>query len=1023
MERVNSQPDAPLDSKLTPPDAPISQWSVRTFLIWLVLGCLLPGVIGATILFMYQYREGRAQQEKDTIQTARALVQAVDSHLFKNQAIAQVLSTADSLANKDFAQFYERARETMELAGAGSNVVLRDEAGRQILNTAVEFGTPLPQQAAPDRVRSVFATGNPTISDLFIGFPLKRAIMSVNVPVVFDGKVTYVLSVGILPEHFNTILKAQSLPPGWVVAVLDSAGTIVGRNHASEKFVGNKATDTLLQPMMKSPEGSIEATTQEGTPVLSFYSRSSTTNWGVAIGIPRRALDEALALPLSVLAAGVAALFGAGLILAWFMGGRIAHSVKALTAPAMALGAGDSAPVPQVHIREAAEVASAIGRAGSLLAERAATLRAREAELTEAHRLAKFGTWYWDLRTGEIKTSDSIREIFGREVPSFQEQRGTLLSVEAWERVNAASREVTRTHKGFDLELQATHGSGRTIWVNSKCEAVRNKKNEVIALRGTMQDITERKAQEEALRKSERHAIEAAQQAEAERRRLGAVLEATPVGIVVADANGAVLQSNAANKNLWGDSQPSADSTNSHREWIGWWADGSEKHGRRVEAHEWPMARALSGKDAPRDIIEIEPFDAPAGRRIILISGAAIRDSEGKIIGGIVAQLDITDRVKAEEALRQADRRKDEFLAMLAHELRNPLAPISAAADLLGLGSLDDSGVKQVGAIIARQARHMTGLVDDLLDVSRVTRGLVRLEMQRLEVKRFVSDAIEQVKPLVEARRHRLAVHMRHESASVLGDRKRLVQAMTNLLNNAAKFTPEGGEIGLTVEIDGGQVKLTVKDNGIGMSPDMVKRAFELFAQGERTPDRSQGGLGIGLALVKSLVELHDGSVAAYSEGIGTGARFTVCLPRLKEPIGKSGTEQSIATAVAPAEGLKIMVVDDNADAARTLAMFVEALGHQVFVESSSSKALEDARTELPDVCLLDIGLPEMDGNELARRLRAQPETANTLLVAVTGYGQEQDRKNALGAGFDHLFVKPVDTQKLAALLREIEKA
>ena len=379
---------------------------------------------------------------------------------------------------------------------------------------------------------------------------------------------------------------------------------------------------------------------------------------------------------------------------------------------------------------------------------------------------------------------------------------------------------------------------------------------------------------------------------------------------------------------------------------------------------------------------------------------------------------DNTKRIEA--ALRNADRRKDDFLAMLAHELRNPLAPISAAADLLSFARLDEARIKKTSGIISRQVAHMAGLVDDLLDVSRVTRGLTTLEKVELSARHIVSDAVEQVRPLLAARRHHLSVRQPSGAALILGDRKRLVQVMSNLLNNAAKYTPEGGSITLKVEIQNEHILFSVADNGIGMEPELVERAFELFTQAERTADRSQGGLGIGLALVKSLVELHGGTVSGHSNGLGAGSEFIIRLPRLHhhQDCSLMGARHfSVAKAKIP---LCIMVVDDNTDAAAMLAMFVEALGHKVFVEYQSKHALERARNLIPDVCLLDIGLPEMDGNELARQLRAIPALSNSVLIAVTGYGQPQDRENSFSAGFDHHFMKPVDTTKLAELLTEI---
>lgn len=384
---------------------------------------------------------------------------------------------------------------------------------------------------------------------------------------------------------------------------------------------------------------------------------------------------------------------------------------------------------------------------------------------------------------------------------------------------------------------------------------------------------------------------------------------------------------------------------------------------------------------------------------------------------------DITTRRRDEEELRLADRRKDEFLAMLAHELRNPLAPISAAADLLSISRLDEDRIRRTSEIISRQVRHMTGLVDDLLDVSRVTRGLVTLNKIETDIKHIIADAVEQVRPLIEARHHRLTVDLAPEPGHVLGDEKRLVQILTNLLNNAAKYTREGGKIHLRMETPDSHVILSVVDNGIGIAPELQPHVFDLFAQADRTADRSQGGLGIGLALVKSLVELHGGHVTCTSEGIGKGSEFTVTLPRCVGKTVLSDRRHSNRDIRISTRQLRILVVDDNADAAQMLAMLLEASGNQVFVEHDSRRALERGQIEAPDVCVLDIGLPDIDGYELARRMRSQPETAKTVLIAVTGYGQEKDKRNALAAGFDHHLTKPIDATQLAWLLANIGKS
>ena len=379
----------------------------------------------------------------------------------------------------------------------------------------------------------------------------------------------------------------------------------------------------------------------------------------------------------------------------------------------------------------------------------------------------------------------------------------------------------------------------------------------------------------------------------------------------------------------------------------------------------------------------------------------------------------LSRRKDDKETFNENDRRKDEFLAMLAHELRNPLAPISAAASLLRLGLHDEARIKQVSEIISRQVCHMSSLIDDLLDVSRVTRGLIELDQLPVEAMHIVSDAVEQVRPLLECRRHHLTLNLSPESAVVSGDQKRLIQVITNLLNNAVKYTPAGGNIALKLEVLADRVLLSVTDDGVGMAPSLLSHAFELFVQEARTPDRSQGGLGLGLALVKSIVELHGGSVIAESAGLGLGSTFTVCLPRLAAPVVTQfdGYRPSQQTVAAP---LRILVADDNTDAGNTLALLLSALGHRVVVETDGLSALARATEKPFDVGLFDIGLPDMTGNELARRIRAHASTATMTLFAVTGYGQKQDEIDSAAAGFDHHLVKPVNTERLLTLLASL---
>jgi PAS domain S-box-containing protein len=383
---------------------------------------------------------------------------------------------------------------------------------------------------------------------------------------------------------------------------------------------------------------------------------------------------------------------------------------------------------------------------------------------------------------------------------------------------------------------------------------------------------------------------------------------------------------------------------------------------------------------------------------------------------------DITDRRNAEDTLKDANRRKDEFLAMLAHELRNPLAPISSAAQLIKLPGADSKRIGHAGDIIVRQVKHMATIVDDLLDVSRVTRGLVKIEQASLDLKSVVSSAIEQAQPLIQARRHELLLKITPQRTVVRGDRTRLIQAVSNVLNNAVKYTPPNGRIALGLDVMDGQTRISIADNGMGMEPALLPLVFDMFTQAERTPDRAQGGLGLGLALVKSIVDLHGGSILAASEGEGKGSTFTITLPLLAAQDESQGCVQTPGPEQIGV-GLRILIVDDNQDAGALLGYILEAAGHVIHVHEDAASALQAAQEFDFDIFILDIGLPDMDGYQLAGRLRSDARTAGATLIALTGYGQPQDRELSNAAGFDHHLVKPADHEELLRILsREVPR-
>lgn len=382
---------------------------------------------------------------------------------------------------------------------------------------------------------------------------------------------------------------------------------------------------------------------------------------------------------------------------------------------------------------------------------------------------------------------------------------------------------------------------------------------------------------------------------------------------------------------------------------------------------------------------------------------------------------DNTERRRAEEALKEADRRKDEFLALLAHELRNPLGPIRNASHLLRIGSRTPADIDRIQLMLERQVWHMVRLVDDLLDVSRISRGRLELQKDRVDLSAVVSSAVETMRPIIETARHRLTVELPSAPVLLHADAVRLSQVLANLLHNAAKYTAEGGDIAVSVRSEGDRAVVRVRDTGIGIPAALLPRIFDMFSQGDSPAGRSQGGLGVGLTIARNLVELHGGTIEAASLGIGKGTEFVVHLP-----LSGSASAPERRSAQPPdafaLNGCRVLIVEDNRDARDSLALILQRRGMEVRIADDGAAALDAVASAPPDVILLDIAMPGMDGYELARRIRQRPELDRVTLIALTGFGQVTDRERCLQAGFDHHVVKPADPDILTALLASIAR-
>jgi signal transduction histidine kinase len=557
----------------------------------------------------------------------------------------------------------------------------------------------------------------------------------------------------------------------------------------------------------------------------------------------------------------------------------------------------------------------------------------------------------------------------------------------------------------FVVEYRVRHRDGHWVRVEDRSVAERDAEGRLLRQVGCSQDVTRIRASETALR-------ERAEE-------LAALMEATPaVTFIAHDADARLITGNRAAREVLrvdvganlSKTAPAGQVPVHFTVWSG---------GRELSPSELPVQTAAHGTEV-RDHEEEVHFDDGS---IVTLFGSAVplRDAEGRARGAVSAFVDITQRKQAERALRDADRRKDEFLAMLAHELRNPLAPIRAAVDVLKRIDPGNPQLSPMRDTIERQVAHLARMVDDLLDVSRITQDRIELRREPIEVTVLVGRAVETSRPHIDARRHELTVTItpEPESLKMEGDLTRLAQVVSNLLHNAAKYTEAGGHIRLSVSRAGGDVLISVADDGIGIAPDVLPHVFDLFAQADRSLARSQGGLGIGLTLVRRLVELHGGRVEASSEGLGRGSEFRVYLPALVE--NSREVRPTPGGPDAPARRpSRVLVVDDSVDSAESMALLLELAGHDTRMAHTGPAALDEAGAFEPDVVLLDIGLPGMDGYEVARTLRASTARRTPRIVALTGYGRPEDRARAMAAGCHHHMTKPVDFVELEALVRSL---
>jgi signal transduction histidine kinase/ActR/RegA family two-component response regulator len=918
---------------------------LRKRLVLLAVAGILPLAFMSGLALYALVQQQREQTERASLELARALANAVDAELRGTSQVLEALATSAALDAGDMAAFYRVAHPVVVARPQWRSIILTRPDGQVLVHTGYPLGRADLAIAEPDNFDQMLQARTPLVGTLRRG-PRGEFGVPVRVPVVREGSLRFVLTGIVNPEAFLDVIARQRVPDDWVVSVFDTKGVRVARSRANARYLGTAPAPSLQRLMSSGADEAVGVTQAlEGEAILTAYSRIRASGWSVAIGIPSASI-EAGAWRSSVA-------YGGGILLSALLGGvaalLIARSINRpigeLRHAAQALGRGQTPAMPASEIREIQEVSDAL----AIAAEQRLRDEAERERLLEAERSARSGAEQARRRLELLASAGAVLSRSLQPHATLEAIASIIVpGIADWCRVDLVDAD------GRWCRVDLVDADGR-------------------------------------LQRALTH------HADPQKSRIGAEL---------------VQRLRAA-----------PDTPGS----MAWAVATGRSH--------------LVHFDLPRDFGEIRDRDLLAfaqaiGMRAYFIVPLVAR---GRTLGAMAAlqaesqrgfseddcallselaqraalALDnarlYADAQTARSQAESANRAKDEFLAMLGHELRNPLAPIVTALHLMARRGGNDSAMER--RIIERQVAHLLRLVDDLLDVSRIARGKIQIQRDRVDMKGVIERAVELTQPALERRTRRIEIHVPAQPVWVTGDAVRLAQVVSNLLNNAAKFTPPDERIGLVLRQDEAGTEIAVEDRGSGIAPELLPKIFDLFTQGEQGIDRHAGGLGLGLAIVKTLVHLHGGTVHAESPGPGGGSRFVVRLPKA-EPAAHAPTEVRSIPEPVRRPG-RVLLVDDNADAADTLGELLRDAGHDVCIAADGPAALASLDTFVPELALLDIGLPGMDGYELAGRLRADRRTAGLRIVALTGYGREPDRARALATHFDEHLVKPVSAERL----------
>jgi PAS domain S-box-containing protein len=974
--------------------------TLRTYLVTVILLATVPIALLMSWQIWRDVQDEQRRMEEGLMARATALAEVVERELASSIDALTILSYQDALQRADVPAFRHALAAYPQLRQSWHGAFLADSDGRLLFDSR-DAPDAAPAGVAPEIVRSVVAQHRPAVSNLVAQAAPTPYTTAVAVPVVVGGEVRYVLGAWIDAVAWQQLLDRSAPPPNGFTSVFDAEHRLIARTLAPAQAIGQPLPAEVVRSMNARASGTHRTVVVGGDESYGAWQKVPLSGWGVGVGLLAAPIDAAQGHAVAQGLGFAAACLLLGVTLALLAARRLALPLQRLAHP----GTPGKHPLSTIRVREVALLRDAL-QAAALRDEAALErLQTKADEFETLFASSPIGLAFaQDPQCRVVLHNAAMDQLFGALAAHVTGTVQVLHRGRLLERAEQPLQRAASLGESVPLtELEVRSEGSASTWVLANAVPLRGPAGQPRGAIGAVVDITEAKLAEARLRHADRRLRES-------QHLINLAQEAGHVGFFQYQFEPDVLTWTPGLAKLFGFQL--AEAASPLDEWL-------RRIDRADRARVEHALRRLVEKRQERETVDYRVTHADGNVRWLSSRVLLSFDDDGRALQMIGVTVDMTEaqRVERERAAlvereqsarleaEAANRAKDEFLAMLGHELRNPLSAIASAVEVLNRVDAGAEIAADARHIIARQTRHLAHMMDDLLDVARVISGKVLLSKTKLNLAQLVTRAVATLQVTGEAREHTLSVHA--DDAWVEADTTRIEQVTTNLLTNALKYTPAGGRIEIDVGNDAGQAVLRVKDSGIGIAATLLPRIFDLFVQGERTLERRAGGLGIGLTLVRRLVQLHGGTIEAHSAP-GQGSLFTVRLAAVAAP---SSAHEGERERVPESRRRRVGIVEDNEDALAALRSLLELDGHSVWSESDGLAGLSAVLAQRPDVAVIDIGLPGIDGYELAKRSRAGGYAGR--MIALSGYGQDRDVQQALKSGFDAHLVKPVDPTAL----------